>query len=71
MATKTLALYKLDETDAEIEEALPILEDLRQQIAAAGIGVTLVGNRLTTRWYHNGVLVDAHMIIAHITTEEE
>jgi len=44
-----------------------VLEEMRSRIAEI-VAVTLVGNRLTVRFYLRGELVDVHMIIESVTT---
>lgn len=47
-----------------------VLEELRSKIAGVA-GVTLMGNRLTVRWYQDDQIVDVHMIIASVSTSKE
>ena len=47
------------------EGVAPILENMRKKCAEQ-FGVTLVGNRLTLRCYHEGNLVSVHMIIENV-----
>ncbi len=51
-------------------EVAKVLEYLRQKLATT-MGVSLVGNRLTLRWYAEGELVDVHMIISEVGTPSE
>lgn len=51
-------------------EVNAVLEDLRKKIAQS-VGVTLNGNRLTCRWYHDGKLVDVHAVILNVSTPTE
>jgi hypothetical protein len=60
------AIYKCEMTKQEAE----IVEIARQKIASTGIGITLTGNRMTVRFYHEGELVDVHMIIESVNTPD-
>jgi hypothetical protein len=60
------AIYKCEMTQQE-EAIVKIASD---RIAQTGMGVTLVGNRLTVRFDFNRELVDVHMIIESVNTPE-
>lgn len=51
-------------------EVEKVLEDMRKLIGKE-FGVTLVGNRLTLRWYVDKQLVSVHMIIEEVKTPSE
>lgn len=48
-------------------EEAEVLETMRQRIAKE-FGVTLMDNRVTVRWTHDGEMVDVTMEIREITT---
>jgi hypothetical protein len=58
------AIYKCEMTEEEAE----IVEIARDRIAKTGMGITLTGNRMTVRFYHENELVDVHMIIESVNT---
>jgi GrpB-like predicted nucleotidyltransferase (UPF0157 family) len=62
------SLYHL--TEHYIQDELEVLNELRDKIAKVA-GVTLVGNRLTIRWYKDGQFVDVHMLIEGVRTVDE
>jgi hypothetical protein len=60
-------LYRCEYTSEEKK----VLEQLRLAISSTGMGATLQGNRLTTRFYVDGELCDVHMVIDNVDTPEE
>ena len=58
------------EYDANPEQ-LQVMEHFRDKISESGLGVSLVGNRLTVRGDIEGQLCDMHMLISDMTTVDE
>lgn len=51
-------------------EVQAVLDEMSGKLSGE-FGVTLVGNRLTLRWYKGGELVSAHMILESVFTDQE
>jgi len=56
------SIYKFPTLPGEVKETL---EELRDNIAKSGMGVTLAGNRLTIRFGENKFR-DVHMVILEV-----
>jgi hypothetical protein len=61
----------MEHYDADFKDSVAreITEELRQKIAKAGMGVTLVGNRLTVRWGRK--LKQVQMVIIAVEDGED
>jgi hypothetical protein len=61
----------MEHYDADFKDivAREVTEELRHKIAKAGMGVTLIGNRLTIRWGRK--LKQVHMVILDVEDGEE
>ena len=61
-------IYKMKHSEAVQE----VLEAMRNKIASGeGLGITLVGNRVTIRFNLQKQLVNVHLIISTVTTVRE
>lgn len=60
-------IYKIEPQDARLEHAL---ETLRARISKTGMGVTLIGNRLTVRFDDKEAgFVNVHMVILSVKSD--